>query len=320
MVTYLLLSHPYDARKKYLSNFIPVEFRSLIDKRKSVDIYPVHQHFVASLDSELTQAELYQLQTAVTFYKIQRIFRTKKKYESIKSLNGAVQETVLSIKKNKMRKFLPSKFPYNSIAQASPYLLRFMVNIAIGGRIVEEVFDPLCSHGQILCDIASRGINSVGIEIDDNTWYCAVANVETFLKRRSKRLTVEAMYKGVFISAKSVTVKIFNDDTCNCDTHLEENSVDAIVTDIPYGVLTHAKINGVEATTLDLVKLCAPKWAKLLNQSGRIALAYNAMKTDRKTITKVLVDAGFQQLYPNIQLQHLASNQILREIFIGEKN
>ncbi len=120
-----------------------------------------------------------------------------------------------------------------------------MVNVAVGGRNVTEVFDPFCSYGQILCDLASRKINCIGIDLDSDAWYGAIANVETFLRRRDKRLTVEAAHKGMSISAKGVTVKVINDDTCSCDAHLER--VDAIVSDLPYGILTHAEIKRQES-------------------------------------------------------------------------
>jgi hypothetical protein len=204
------------------------------------------------------------------------------------------------------------------------------------------VLDPLCGRGTTLNQALMYGYDAYGMDIDRRDIEAYAAFIQRWLK--DKRLKHQADYAPVRRDKRVIARRLRasfaatrdeykSGDVQHLDVVLAESSqapeffrrdsVDLIVTDLPYGV-QHGSTTGAALTRspLDLLAECAPAWAKTLRPGGALGISWNTFVAQRDDAAEALRAAGLTVLdggpYP--RFRHRVDQAINRDILVARKN
>jgi len=160
-----------------------------------------------------------------------------------------------------------------------PKIARMIVNIALGSKSAgKTLLDPFCGMGTICAEAALRGVNAIGSDIDKSSVEKAKKNMSWILSQ----------YK------LSSSVRIFQADATHIDEHIDEGTIDVIVTEPLLGPTrlgeesTH-DVREIQNIVKGLEKLyigCFRSWNHILKKDGVIVIALPSFITS-KTIYSV---------------------------------
>ena len=200
-----------------------------------------------------------------------------------------------------------------------------------------SILDPLCGRGTTLNQALMYGYDSAGIEIDDKDFEAYTNFLAGWLKdnrvkhaistarpKAGRRMTAEiGLSKEDYKAGRTVRLEVVNADTLTASTQFKAASFDAIVADLPYGVL-HASRSPRDGTSRRPAELCAealPEWIKLLRPGGAIGLSWNTHVMGRDKFRQLVKEAGIRVLEggPYGEFRHEVDQSITRDLVVAVK-
>jgi hypothetical protein len=205
------------------------------------------------------------------------------------------------------------------------------------------VLDPLCGRGTTLNQALMYGYDAAGIDLDRQDFDAYSTFIRTWLKRKrikhrvgydgpvrregkvvARRLLVSmAATRDAYRSGATQSLDVVNVATERAAEFFRPDSVDAIVTDAPYGVQhgSRTAMRGLARSPLDLLAASVPAWTPLLRPGGAIGVAWNTLVARREDAAQILADAGLQPQEdpPYLGFRHRVDQAIVRDIIIARK-
>ena len=207
------------------------------------------------------------------------------------------------------------------------------------------VLDPMCGRGTTLNQVLMNGWHASGLDVDGRDFDTYSAFLRTWLKTKrlkhdadvtpvrregvklGRRLHAEVgATKEEWKAGAALTVEYVNTDTLNTRAVHKAASMDAVVTDAPYGV-QHASRNhtarGVRLarSPLDLLREAVPVWADVLRPGGALGIAWNTHVAAREDALVVLADAGLEVLDDGAYraFPHRVDQAIQRDVLVARR-
>jgi SAM-dependent methyltransferase len=183
----------------------------------------------------------------------------------------------------------------------------------LGDRL--RVLDPLCGRGTTLNQVLMYGWHASGVERDAQDFDAYAAFLPRWLKDKrlkhtastaklrrdghtlGRRLDVElATTKEAWASGDTITLTAALADTRATGEVFKAVSVDAVVTDAPYGVQhgSHGGDGGLQRRPLELLADALPGWVHVLRPGGAVGIAVNTRTCPRGQALALLADAGLE--------------------------
>jgi len=203
-----------------------------------------------------------------------------------------------------------------------------------------QVFDPMCGRGTTLNIALSLGLDSVGVDLDSKDFQAYSAFLKTWMRQhrlkhaadesslrtsgrnRGKQLQVEvAASKEAHRAGDTQHVTYLLTDTTDLDGLIRPRSVDAIVTDTPYGVQhgSHGD-DRLARSPLQLLDRALPGWLKVLRTGGAIGLSYNRHVAHRDDLVALLVTHGLAPADGAADVfRHRVDASIDRDLIVARK-
>ncbi len=161
-----------------------------------------------------------------------------------------------------------------------------------------------------------HGLNVVGVEINQK-W---VQEIQTFIvkfmkngrfkhkvskekrtsggKKVADGFVVEAAAdKDDYNKGNLQTMKLYSADTRIADQVVKKNSVDVMVSDLPYGVQhgsKNAKDSKLNRSPLELLKEALPAWKVVLKKQGSVVLSFNEFTLKWKDVAALFEEQGWK--------------------------
>ncbi|TNC22598.1 TRM11 family SAM-dependent methyltransferase [Amycolatopsis alkalitolerans] len=201
-----------------------------------------------------------------------------------------------------------------------------------------HVLDPLCGRGTTLNQAMNYGLDATGIELDRRDFDAYEQFVKTWLRTHRIKHTVEsgqlrrnkvklgqrlelafAVTKEQYKAGELRHVTYYNCDTVTGADLLKAGSVDAIVTDAPYGV-QHGSHRSQELSRnpRELLAQAVPAWVRTLRSGGALGISWNTNVTKRVEIAEILTAAGLEVRELG-EFAHRVDQAILRDLLVARK-
>ncbi len=203
------------------------------------------------------------------------------------------------------------------------------------------VLDPMCGRGTTLNQVLMNGWHARGVDVDERDFDAYAAFLRQWLKDKrlkhsadtspvrrdgaklGRRFHVEVgVTKEDWKAGRTLTLDYVNADTLDTRVLHKAASVDAVVTDAPYGV-QHGSLSGgrLARNPLDLLREAVPVWAEVLRPGGAMGIAWNTRVASRRDALAVLVGAGLEPLDdgPYRALEHRVDQSIQRDLLVARK-
>ncbi|WP_322803152.1 DNA methylase [Vibrio alfacsensis] len=224
---------------------------------------------------------------------------------------------------------------------------RLMVNLGISaantGCTQLTLMDPMCGKGTTLFEGLIHGLNVVGVEINAK-W---VQEIQTFIVKFMKKgrfkhkvskekrtsggkkvadgFVIEAAAdKEDYSKGNLQIMKLYTADTRIADQVVKKNSVDVMVSDLPYGVQhgsKNAKDSKLNRSPLELLNEALPAWKVVLKKQGSVVLSFNEFTLKWKDVASLFEEQGWKVLSeaPYIGYLHRVDQSINRNIIVAVK-
>lgn len=224
---------------------------------------------------------------------------------------------------------------------------RLMVNLGISaantGCTQLTLMDPMCGKGTTLFEGLIHGLNVVGVEINAK-W---VQEIQTFIvkfmkngrfkhkvskekrtsggKKVADGFVIEAAAdKEDYSKGNLQIMKLYTADTRIADQVVKKNSVDVMVSDLPYGVQhgsKNAKDSKLNRSPLELLNEALPAWKVVLKKQGSVVLSFNEFTLKWKDVASLFEEQGWKVLSeaPYIGYLHRVDQSINRNIIVAVK-
>jgi tRNA G10 N-methylase Trm11 len=204
-----------------------------------------------------------------------------------------------------------------------------------------RVLDPLCGRGTTLNQALMYGWHAAGVDVDERDVEAYAAFLPRWLKEKRLKHTAQtsrlrrdgrtlgrrfdaelAVDKEAWAAGDRVTVSVAQADTRETATIFRASSVDAIVTDAPYGVQHGSRsAGGLQRSPLDLLAAAVDGWAAVLRPGGALGLAVNLRTSPRADTCAVLEKAGLVPVEnPAYRgFEHRVDHAIVRDVVVATK-
>jgi tRNA G10 N-methylase Trm11 len=204
-----------------------------------------------------------------------------------------------------------------------------------------HVLDPMCGRGTTLNQVLMNGWHAAGIDVDGRDFETYAAFLRQWLKAKRLKHTAETTplrrdgaklgrrfraeigaTKEDWQAGRAITLDYVNADTLQTRAVHRAASVDAIVTDAPYGVQHGSRSGGrLERSPLDLLREAVPVWAEVLRPGGAMGIAWNTRVADRGDALGLLAEAGLEPLHdgPYGRFEHRVDQAIQRDILVARR-
>ena len=207
--------------------------------------------------------------------------------------------------------------------------------VAASGRALGEhvrILDPLCGRGTTLHHALLLGADALGIDLDAKDTQAYATFLKSWLEeKRIKHQLDRTAGRGRFrltIGRRGDDLRQLVDvataDTTDALSLFGRNAVDAIATDLPYGV-QHGARSGPAATLSrrpdELLREALPAWRGVLRPGGGLALSWNTRVLRRDDLTGLLADAGLElpDLGEGVDFVHRVDRTITRDVVIARR-
>ena len=201
-----------------------------------------------------------------------------------------------------------------------------------------HVLDPLCGRGTTLNQAMSYGLDATGFDVDGRDFEAYERFIKTWLRskrikhtadagqlRRNKvklgrRLELEfGLSKEQYKAGLVRRVAYYNCDTLAGAALLKAGSVDAIVTDAPYGVQHGShRADELSRSPRDLLAEAVPAWIRTLRSGGALGLSWNTHVATRDEVAAILTGAGLE-VRETGDFTHRVDQAILRDLMVARK-
>jgi SAM-dependent methyltransferase len=205
------------------------------------------------------------------------------------------------------------------------------------------VLDPLCGRGTTLNQALMYGYDAAGIDLDAKDFEAYSAFIQTWLTRKrvkhhcdydgpvrrngkvvAKRLQITmAPTKQAWKAGATQLLDLVSADTTGAAGFFRPGTIDAVVTDAPYGVQhgSRTAAKGLARAPLDLLGDAVGVWAALLRPGGAIGIAWNTLVARREDLTGILAGSGLEPLGqpPYLSFRHRVDQAIVRDVVVGVK-
>jgi putative RNA methylase family UPF0020 len=205
------------------------------------------------------------------------------------------------------------------------------------------VLDPLCGRGTTLNQALMYGYDAAGLDLDRQDFDAYSAFMKTWLKRKrikhncdydgpvrrngkvvARRLQISmAATRDAYKAGATQQLDVVNADTVRTAEFFRPASVDALVTDAPYGIQhgSRTAARGLARAPLELLTEAVPVWAGVLRPGGAVGIAWNALVARREELVRILTEAGLEPLGepPYLSFRHRVDQAIVRDIVIARK-
>lgn len=220
------------------------------------------------------------------------------------------------------------------VGKTNETFTRLLVNLALataGGPAHPVVLDPLCGRGTTLNHALLLGGDALGVDLDAKDTQAYATFLTTWLQekrvkhqldrtagRRRFRVTIGS--KSAAGAADRQTVDVATADTTEAPALFGRARVDAIVTDLPYGVQHGARTDaGLGRRPDDLLAGALPAWRQVLRPGGAAALSWNTRVLPRDRLAALVVEAGFDltPIGARGELEHRVDRTITRDVLVA---
>jgi SAM-dependent methyltransferase len=227
---------------------------------------------------------------------------------------------------------------------------KLLLNITVlasqsGARMLTDrlrVLDPLCGRGTTLNQVLMYGWHASGVDRDAKDFDAYAAFLPRWLKDKrlkhtaatarlrrdgtslGRRLDIElATTKEAWSAGDRITLSVALADTRATADIYRAASVDAVVTDAPYGV-QHGSRGGagdLQRRPLDLLTDALPGWVRVLRPGGAVGIAVNTRTCPRDDALAQLAGAGLEPRdTPAFRgFAHRVDQAILRDVVVATK-
>jgi len=225
---------------------------------------------------------------------------------------------------------------------------KLLLNVTVlasqsAGRMLTDrlrVLDPLCGRGTTLNQVLMYGWHASGVDRDAKDFDAYVAFLPRWLKDKrlkhtasaaklrregqtlGRRLDVElATTKEAWAAGDTITLTAALADTRATADVFRAASVDAVVTDAPYGVQhgSHDGDGGLRRRPLELLAEALPGWVRVLRPGGAVGIAVNTRTCPRDEALSLLADAGLEPRDDATYrgFEHRVDRAIVRDLVVG---
>ncbi|NKQ57264.1 SAM-dependent methyltransferase [Amycolatopsis sp. K13G38] len=201
-----------------------------------------------------------------------------------------------------------------------------------------HVLDPLCGRGTTLNQAMIYGLDATGVERDGRDFEAYERFIKTWLRGKRIKHTAESgqlrrnkvklgqrlelgfgVTKEQYKAGDIRRVSYLNCDTVTGTELLKTSSVDAIVTDAPYGVQHGShRSEDLSRSPLDLLDEAMPHWVRTLRSGGALGIAWNTHVAKRDEMAAVLGAAGLEVI-ETPDFAHRVDQAILRDLMVARK-
>lgn len=218
-------------------------------------------------------------------------------------------------------------------------LTRLLLNVTVAaaagaapftGERKVRVLDPLCGRGTtlniaVLCGFDAAGIDVDKRDVDSYVQFFGIWLQDKRAKHTSRRSGTRttltfAADKDAQKRGDNQEVVAIADDTVNAVQHLGKASVDAVVTDLPYGVQHGSQAGGAfRRSPADLLVAALPVWRSVVRKGGAVGLAWNTRVLDRHAVEEALSDAGLAVVTdaPLGDFAHRVDQAVERDVIVA---
>lgn len=129
--------------------------------------------------------------------------------------------------------------------------------------------------------------------------------------------------KELYKAGEANQLMVVNADTVRSREFFRAETVDAIVTDAPYGVQHGSRPTQkhLARSPLELLYNAVPGWSQILRPGGAIGISWNTHVAGRDELVKILADNGLQPLDdgPWREFEHRVDQSIIRDLVVARK-
>ena len=214
-----------------------------------------------------------------------------------------------------------------------------IVSLCSGAEQGSKLLDPLAGKGTTLFEGMTRGYNVCGIEKSKQSSHEGSVFVKKYLEQKrikhiSKSRTINsdkkkavgkassfeyALSKQDFKTGSFKQFELVCGDAALADKYYKAKYFDMIVSDLPYGIQHFGKTDKTSRSPEQLLRASLPSWKRVLKNSGTVVMSFNTNVLKKQTVSDLLVNEGFEILYPQISFDHFVDNSIQRDIVIAKK-
>lgn len=209
---------------------------------------------------------------------------------------------------------LPEVLKYKGKTSVS--FTKLMINVALSqtpfictaGPLT--LLDPLCGKGTTCFCAMQRGMNAVGMDIDQKSIREASDYFSRYLKYHQLKHSIKHRSETIAKSAVPVTEFVFSDSKEHYQAHetrffhiaygdtvlspalVRHMPVHLIIADLPYGI-QHAPQFGRRPEPFDrLLSRALPVWYGILSPGGALAVSFNTLTISSSTVAGLIRESG----------------------------
>ena len=233
---------------------------------------------------------------------------------------------------------LPEILKYKGKTSAS--FLRLMINIALsqsqfarsGAQIT--LMDPLCGKGTACFCALQKGMNAIGLDIDQKSIHEAGEYFSRYLKLHLLKHSVRAFSETSGKSSLPVKEFLFSDskenwqkgdtrfllmasgDTAMAPSLCRRHPVHLLIADLPYGI-QHAPQFGRKPESFGaLLRRALPLWKQCLLPGGVAAVSFNTLTFPTAQVLDIARSSGLTPLEEDLfsHLRHEVEQAVVRDV------
>jgi SAM-dependent methyltransferase len=192
------------------------------------------------------------------------------------------------------------------------------------------ILDPVCGRGTTLNQALMYDWDAIGIERDQQDVEAYSGFVKTYLRRKRIKHTAamtplrrEGKRLGRRFDVtigQSQRLSVFEADTTQTRGLMKRGMVDAVVADLPYGVVHGSRTGGGLARgPLELLSAALPGWVDFLRPGGTLGFSWNTHVAPREAALDLVREAGLRVM-PAEGFEHWVDQGITRDIVIARRD
>ena len=234
------------------------------------------------------------------------------------------------------------------VGKTNELFTRLLINVTIASSLAHRrpdrrvaIMDPLCGRGTTLNCSLLYGYDAAGVEIEPREFDAYCTFLLTYLQRKRIKHTVQtrpgraargkvrrllvrfSADADAYAAGDTQAVNVVNADTTQTASLFRARTVDAIVTDAPYGVQHGSRRgqHGRSRSPLELIQRALDGWLEVLPDGAPVGIAFNTLVLSRAALADALGAAGLEILSgPGYDdFAHRVDQGIVRDLVIARR-